>query len=186
MLLTNLFMLSNECKGKYVRLLSLIIFEINMEIQLAVLNGRVCHHTKGGGKMIMQTRPRCVGQDNCVVSCSVTYLTVIGQIWTRACDDYDYDDADTECIVQILNAFLFKNPNPRGAQLLLLLELLLKIEINFHQKLRRNFISQRERGAGQISPYPSSIPPFMPIPRPHCISTALGPRGRKFPWQQPH
>jgi hypothetical protein len=78
MLLTSLFVTSNECKGRYVRLLSLIIFEINIEIQLAVLNGRVCHHTKGEGNMVMQTRPRCVGQDNCVVSCRVTYLTVIG------------------------------------------------------------------------------------------------------------
>lgn len=24
-------------------------FEINIEIQLAVLNGRVCHHARGGG-----------------------------------------------------------------------------------------------------------------------------------------
>jgi hypothetical protein len=77
-----------------------------------------------------------------------------------------------------------RESQPRGARLLLE-ELLLKIEISFHQKLQRNFISHRERGAGQISPYPSSIPPFMPIPRPHCTSPALGPRASMFPWQQP-
>jgi hypothetical protein len=75
MLLTSLFVMSNECKGRYVRLLSLIIFEINMEIQLAVLNGRVCHHTEGEREN-MQTRLRCVGRDECVVSCRETYLTV--------------------------------------------------------------------------------------------------------------
>lgn len=57
-------------RGRHVRLLSLIIFEINIEIQLAVLNGRVCHHAKRG---VFNAFSVCAGGiETCItVSCHV-------------------------------------------------------------------------------------------------------------------
>ena len=52
-------------------------FEINIEIQLAVLNGRVCHHAKGGAKRVQSVRWRHRDVYSCVVSCKRTLLLLV-------------------------------------------------------------------------------------------------------------
>lgn len=113
-------------------------FEINIEIQLAVLNGRVCHHARGG---VLNASSLCAGGiETCIlVSC---HVNVPYCYWfERTCR---YVILMLQRRLHILKSVAarkcLREPIIVGT------ELLLKTKKVFQEQVQRNFIQQADRG----------------------------------------